>query len=40
MKEENIWKVYNFVVDWKAGRYGIIDLQTCADEYLKLDIEQ
>lgn len=27
--KEEAWKVYNFVNDWKAGKFGEVDLQ-CA----------
>lgn len=36
MTEENIWKVYNFVNDWKSGKYGIMDIETCAQTHLHI----
>ncbi len=34
MKEENVWRIYNFVNDWKDGKFGAVDLQKAIDEHL------
>lgn len=37
MDEDTLWKYYNFVNDWKAGKFGEISLQEAIDNYLKED---
>ena len=31
--EEYAWKVYNFINEWKAGKYGEIPLQKALHEH-------
>lgn len=33
LDEEYAWKVYNFINDWKAGKYGEIPLQKALYEH-------
>lgn len=34
MTEERIWQIYNFVNDWKNGKYGIMDIESCFNHYI------
>ena len=33
MKENNAWRIYNFVNDWKSGKFGEVSLQTALDNH-------
>lgn len=33
MKEENVWRIYNFVNEWKSGKFGEVSLQTALDNH-------
>lgn len=33
MTEEQAWKVYNFVNEWKKGNFGEVDLQSALDKH-------
>ena len=33
ISEEFAWKVYNFINDWKNGRFGEIPLQQALNEH-------
>lgn len=37
MKEDNAWKIYNFINEWKEGHFGIVPLQEALDKHLHLE---
>lgn len=39
MKEELAWKIYNFINDWKSGKFGEISLQEALDSNTDFDDE-
>lgn len=36
VNEANAWKLYNFINDWKSGKFGIVSLQEAIENNFRL----
>lgn len=36
VNEANAWKLYNFINDWKSGKFGIVSLQEAIEDNFRI----